>query len=550
MANNLLLVNKVNDNGLISTSSAPPSTGDAGAAQDNASELAANPALPNNVAESLDCAGLAPLRCYGTTPDGLLTLEADTNNDCYRNVVSIGSININPPQRDLIVKNGCYKLVTAPMITIPLDFYLVFEWSARIKMNFAACRNVFGHMFTNQWINGTLFMYPIRNQTRFTPPPENAPYICACNQLVFPDYETNVLYYRSSPYRNGTGFIGKTNALGFGPFELDFEDSSGANVKLLQNPTTILDMGPRTNYTSELVLDPRYEGYIMNRLYHTSFKDVSELINQFFLGRLLSRSIAGIILGELAGIVGGGAAGVASDLILRLFNDRGFKKVDGDYAQMVAINSQIGIKEFDPDEYYGPEPNSVPIVPTSSVYLNPSGARYNVFGIFYKEEIQLRDWLSPHRLVVTPTGDLSNPCVYNDIPIFSQRVPIYQWQIKNNRDGNTADSIFGDQNNDWATDPSTFFDSDYQEFDRLGASSPDSDFMRPENTTLYTYNKAYIFNVNPAGEIDPQPPLPPGNSNRTFTSSGPYYFYFGISLGKTAYDRFLVKWIKTDVYEF
>jgi len=543
MANNLLLVNRVNDNGLISTSSAPPPTGDAGAAEDNAAELAANPALPGNVAESLDCAGLAPLRCYSTDLNGMIVLEDDLNNDCYRNVVNIGNISINPPQRDLIVKNGCYKLVTAPMITIPLDFYLVFEWSARIKMNFAACRNVFGHIFTNQWINGTLFMYPIRNQTRFTPPPENAPYICACNQLVFPDYETNVLYYRSSPY-DGTNFIGKINAFGVGPFDIEFEDSTGANVKLLQNPTTILDMGPRTNYTSELVLDPKYEGYIMNRLYHTSFKDVSELINQFFLGRLLSRSIAGIILGELAGIVGGGAASVASDLILRLFNDRGFKKVDGDYAQMVAINSQIGIKEFDPDEYYGAEPNSIPIVPSSSVYLNPSSASYNVFGIFYKEEIQLRDWLSPHRLVVSPTGPLTNTCVYNDIPIFSQRVPIFQWLIKANRDS-SGDSIFGDQNNDWYTDPNTFFDSDYQGFDRLG-----SDFFHSQNDSIYTYNKAYIFNVNSAGDIDPQPPLPSTNSNRIFTSSGPYYFYFGLSLGKTAYDRFLVKWIKTDVYEF
>jgi hypothetical protein len=548
MANNLLAVNTVNDNGLVSSASSPPGTGDAGAAADNLTELQNNPALPNNVAESLDCAGLAPLRCYSTDSDGMIILEPDTNNDCYRNVVNLGNISISPPQRDLIVENGCYKLVTAPMLTIPLDFYLVFEWSARIKLNFAACRNVFGHMFTNQWINGTLFMYPVRNQVRFTPPPENSPYICSCNQLVFPDYETNVLYYRSSPYRHPTGFVGKTNAFGFGPFDIEFEDSSGANVKLLQNPTTILDMGPRTKYTSELVLDPRYDGYVMNRLYHTSFKDVSELISQFFLSRLLSRSIAGLILEQFAAILGGGAAGVATDMIQRLFNDRGFKKVDGDYAQMVAINSQIGIKEFDPDEYYGSEPNSIPIVPTSSVFLNSSGARNNVFGIFYKEEVQLRDWISPHRLVVTPTGDLSNPCVYNDIPIFSQRVPIYQWIIKQNSDD---DSIFGDQDNDWATDPSpVFFDSYYQEFDRLGASSPDSDFMHPENPTLYTYNKAYIFNVNPAGEIDPEPPLPPGNSNRTFTSSGPYYFYFGISLGKTAYDRFLVKWIKTDVYEF
>jgi hypothetical protein len=74
--------------------------------------------------------------------------------------------------------------------------------------------------------------------------------------------------------------------------------------------------------------------------------------------------------------------------------------------------------------------------------------------------------------------------------------------------------------------------------------------MHPGNTSLYTYNKAYLFNVNSAGEIDSQPPQPPGNPDRIYTSSGPYYFYFGLSIGKSAFDRFLVKWIKSDVFEF
>lgn len=527
-ANNLFTSFSVNDEGLVENNSdSVQQQSDAGTTLDNQAELGENP-LTAGVSQSFDCNGLAPLECYEVV-DGFQVLKPESD-PCWTN--SAG---------ENIIEGGCYQLVSIPVVSLPLDFRLVLEWSNRIKLNFAACRNVFGHMFTNQWINGTLFMFPIRNSVRYTPPtppPGNEPYICACNQLVFPDYDTNVLYYRSSPWSDTLRFIGKRNANDTGPYNPQ-DDSGGETRRLLQTPTTILDMGPRTSYTSELVLDPLYQGYIMGRMTTTSFKDVSDLLQQFFLSRLLSQSFIGQIL-SVAG----------ADLIKRFFDSRGNNKIDGDYAQLVAINSQIGIKEFDPDEYLTPDPNAIPSAPNGYVFNNPSASQNNVFGVFFKEEIQLRDWLSPHRLVVSPNGPISNPdCVYTNLPIFSQNVPIYQWEVKPNQGfGNDPleDSIFGDQSNDWYSDPPVqFFESYYQGFDRLG-----SDFMHSQNTSLYTYNKAYLFNVNSAGEIDSQPPQPAGNPDRIYTSSGPYYFYFGLSIGKSAFDRFLVKWIKSDVFDF
>jgi hypothetical protein len=37
---------------------------------------------------------------------------------------------------------------------------------------------------------------------------------------------------------------------------------------------------------------------------------------------------------------------------------------------------------------------------------------------------------------------------------------------------------------------------------------------------------------------------------RIMTPSGPYYFYFGLNRGKSAFDRFLTKWIQSDTFEF
>jgi hypothetical protein len=49
------------------------------------------------------------------------------------------------------------------------DFSLVFEWRTRMLLNYAACRNVFEQVFRNNWINGTLFAFPIKNDRKYTP---------------------------------------------------------------------------------------------------------------------------------------------------------------------------------------------------------------------------------------------------------------------------------------------------------------------------------------------------------------------------------------------
>ena len=516
--------------------------------QDSINNVLNNPTI-SGAGNTLSCDNLIPLRCYKYDEETGAVTIAPENDDCYTNRYIIGDVSFG--SGDKVLVNGCYRLVTQPIISLFMDFYLLSEWAARIKLGVAACRGIFGHIFTNNWINGSLFMYPLGNSVRYTgfnDDPPSQPYNCVCSQLVFTDLETNNVFYRSSPYKYPDGFIGKAN--GWVP-------SSGsllnpANIKNLQNPTTIMDLGPRTDYTYQLVLNDEYIGYVMNRLGTTSFQDVSDLLNQFILSRLVSQSIIGLIIQQYGGVISqsaGQAAGGTeiTDPVMRMFS-RPREKVDGDYAQMLAINSQVGVLGYDADEYFTPNPDGVPSAPQGYVYSNPSSSFYNVFGIFYNSNTQLRDWLSPHRLVVSENSQTSNVCTYQNIPIFTQEVPFYQWDIRENEGfeiGETPnpDSIFGDQKNDWSTDATVFFSSGYQSMDRLN-----SDYMQPVDGTIYTYHKGYIYNVE-NGVISAQPPQA-GGPNRIVTPSGPYYFYFGLLRGKSAYDRFLVKWIKTDVLEF
>ena len=505
---------------------------------ENQENIANNPTI-SGASDTFGCNGLIPLRCYKYDENTGMVVIAPEGDECYTNA-----------QGEKIVENGCYKLVTRPIISLFLDLYLLTEWAARVKLGIAACRNIYGHIFTNNWINGTLYMYPLSNITLYTGTnsvPQSQPYICVCPQLVFPDYETNVVYYRSSPYKYPDGFIGKVN--GWVPNSGSL--FSPANIKNLQNPTTIMDLGPRTNYVYQLVLNDEYIGYVMNRMGVTSYQDISDLLNQFLLSRLISQSVLGMITSQFAGMVpssGNGNPGAVTDPVLRMFS-RAHNKVDGDYAQMVAINSQIGVLGYDADEYLYPDTNAVPSAPQGYVFLNPSSSFYNVFGVFYKSNTQFRDWLAPHRLVISENGQVSsNICTYDNSPIFTQEVPFYQWDIRENGGfevGETPnpDSIFGDQKNEWSTDATVFFSSGYQSMDRLN-----SDYMQPVDGSIYTYHKGYIYNVV-NGEISAQPPQA-GGPDRIVTPSGPYYFYFGLLRGKSAYDRFLVKWIKTDAFEF
>jgi hypothetical protein len=531
----------VDDNGYVE-SSGPGSGGPSEV------DVSGNPTL-SGAGNTFTCDGLVPLSCYDTDLDTGFTVVKPADDPCYTNASG-----------ELHVKGGCYRLVQIPIVSLIKDYQLLAEWSARTKLGFAACRNIYGLIFTNYWVNGTLFMFPIKNKVRFTGPndvPANSPYLCICPDVMFVDTTTNNAYYRSAPFKNGTGFIGRDAPVNWGGSEIE-----KPNYRNLMFPTTVMDLGPRTKYTTELVLSDEYLGYVMDRMSTTSYQDTADLLNQFIMSRLLSQTLIGMIVSQLVP-----GLSVAADPVRRMFS-RGFNKVDGDYAQMVAINSQLGVFPYDVDEYIIPDPSAVPSAPNGYLYINPSNSKFSVFGVFYQQNYELRDWLSPHRLLTTPTGDTSNPCTSEDYPIFTQRVPFYQWYIQPNRDGASADSIFGDQQNDWWTPQPvggrvTFFDSPYQGMDRLN-----SEFMQPTDNTVYGFHGGYLFNVQ-SGAISPQPPNPGSmpewnvefdngifttgakvSNARIMTPSGPYYFYFGLNRGKSAFDRFLTKWIQSDTFEF
>ena len=478
------------------------------------------PLVGSTILQSFECGNMVPLGCYDTSDSTtcpgtseLIILPED--DKCWGNGTG---------DDEKIMVNGCYVFVTNLLLSLPKDLVLLTEWTSRVQITFAACRNIWSHIFTNNWINGTLFAYAIKNKVLFTSPTSQNPNQASsnyCTKTVILHPPTNNFYYRSSPYKDGVGFIGAERIKDFfNSLSIDY----GGNKLNLKTPTTILDMGPKVDYLQEIIFSDEYDGYIMNKLKSTTFNDVSEILNLLIISRLSSKSFIGLL-------IGGGNVGQ--------FFSRGIKRVDADYAQMISISSELGIQSFEAEDY----PDN-PGCEQDPIYYNGANAQKGVMGIFFSSDTQLRDFVTPKRTIISPNVEITDDCAFSNFNVFSQEVPFYQWEIK--EEDPDSDSIFGSQKNEWYTEYITspiFFSERYQSLDRLLQSSR---YFRTDTSNITKYFKGYIYSVNPDGTLSAEVGTIAQNSSplgRVITVGAPFHFYFGLRSGKSAFDRFAKKYL-------
>lgn len=483
-------------------------------------------AVSTSVLDTFSCANLVPLGCYTSTNGEIGVVTPLSNASCYNE--------LDRP----IMKNGCYILVSTIFLSIVRDFTLLAEWSTRITISFGACRNVWSHMFTNNWINGTLYAFAFKNDrfftSPFTIPIENAnkPFSEYCTKTLIL-HPTNNFYYRSSPYRISDGiFIGAPRLT---PTFLGINieglfGAYGGNQRFLNFPTTIMDLGPRSEYLQELVMADDFDGYVVNQLRGTTYTDISEILNLLIISRLVNTGF----LEQLVGVNGAS--------IDAYFDQRNKRFVDGDYAQLISISSELGISDFE-SANYPPRPSS-----QDPIYFNDADNEDVVIGIFFSSNTQVRDFITPKRTIISENLQVDESCTFTYFNVFTQRVPFYQWNIDPNDEPND-DSIFGSQKNDWFTFPLDnlkYFDYPLQSLDRANRSSR---YFRSANSLTSVNYKGYIYQQLPNGDLSESVSTIDLNTirGRTMTVGAPFHFYFGLKKGKTAWDRFAQKWINFDV---
>ena len=209
------------------------------------------------------------------------------------------------------------------------------------------------------------------------------------------------------------------------------------------------------------------------------------------------------------------------------------RRIDGDLAQSMSINSEYGVIPFSPEYYSVYGTNDDPVVILGSL-SNPT------MGVFFSSttvDLQNKDYLTPGVIDFRPSNN-ANAITY-PYGIKSQYVPFYQWGLEQP----SIQNIFGSQENNWITtqssisDLSGIFGYNYQSLDRRNIDPP-TYFVGSNNTTDLN-QRAYIFNVDSNGKYSYSMSGVPLSK---FLVGAPFHFYFGIMKGNSALDKFKTKY--------
>ena len=443
---------------------------------------------------------------YSGTVISSFSCEGMVSLDCYTGFSNNFGVNTQCAAQDQVV-NGCYVLFTRPLVGLRRDLQYFTEWGTRYKFFYAMCRGVLSQTFTNNWVNGTLFAFPIQVDTTFNS--QNRPNDPVfCKDLVFFDDDTNNFYYRSSPWSGVTEgrFIGK----------LSTGEDTAVNAKNLLFPTTIIDLGYKDEFYSEITLKPDTNAYIMESLNPTSYSDPSDIINLFVISRILNSTfLRGDSLNNLFSRNASGNRGNAK------------RRVDGDFAQMLSINSEEGVIKFSP-EFYDSNTTNSPV----GIFGN---ANNPVIGIFYSstsENLQFKDFITPGKIDFRPSPTSNyTPYTYG---IKSQLVPFYPWRLAN------STQIFGTELNNWDTTQEGIVQYYYQSLDRVNPQQ----YFSAQGIVNDLNKRGYIFNVSNdtisqySQTYKSQGPI---YSSR-FVVGAPFHFYFGTVVGASAIEKFKTKY--------
>jgi len=444
----------------------------------------------------------------------LSTCEDMVGLNCYSGDGTNFGVKLGCEKGD-VVENGCYIMLNRPLRDLTKDIETFAEWGFRFRFFYGLCRGVLAQSFMNNWVNGSLYAFPIQVDTFFNKLNQPEPPRFA-KELVYYESDTNNFYYRSSPYRlegNTTGlglFIGKpTQGL-----------RNPVNKRNLLFPTTIINLGVKDDFYQEIIFDPSYKGYIMKSLAPTSYSDTSDLVNLFVISRITDEKFLGRIIA------------LGDNSLQQLFSRDGrSRRIDGDLAQSMSINSEYGVIPFSPEFYQVTGSIDDPVQILSNSNSDPTMA---VFFSSTTQDLQNKDFLTPGVINFRPSNN-ANAITY-PYGIKSQEVPFYQWKI-NNTD---SSGVFGNQGNNWSTNVTDIFSRNYQSLDRRSIVTPS--YMIPSIYPITDqFARGYLFNGSATTVDNLSYVADAGNWNHPtdkFLVGAPNHFYFGLIKGETALDKF------------
>lgn len=203
-------------------------------------------------------------------------------------------------------ENGVFTIVPGTQTSARL-FKILKEYYRRKKVGKLFCGGIVNFSFVENWLSGSLYFFQFKGK--------KGKY---CDDVIRYITSQDRFYYRSTYYQSETSWASK-------PIK--------SSSKILGRPTTMVDLGPRDEFIKEICIDPSLDPScsVTRSIGSTSYQNFGELLG-LAINYRMDVSNADF---EIDGF----------------FDNGGFpytKKVfDGDILQLISINNEAGIEEFD-----------------------------------------------------------------------------------------------------------------------------------------------------------------------------------------------------------
>ena len=487
-------------------------------------------------------------------------------------------------QRSLVTKSGfsefrfgIFTIIPAAgniLTNWPKNFSAIGEYARRKLVGKLFCEGIGNYSFVDNWLTGSLYMFPFKAKVRWDNESTldlNYRGTAYCESLLhFKVQEESTktavkrFYYRSTKF-DGSNF--------------SITKNTSDEITTLGHPTTVVDLGPRDEFIKEICVDPSLDPNcsVVRSVGATSFQSFKEMLGLYINYRMdtnLNYSYKDFFKNETNSIIL--PTNTGGDLVL-----------NGDVIQLISINNESGIQEFDlQDRNYGAY---------SPLIVDPDN-----YSDLFQSQTGTTNGPLPINFALGQDGYRIRVCLNEPgrLTDSSQPVPFFYWDkqglgfgegvnqfwdfsnvIKNDLQGMTHDYAFtgfpdttynyvlfpmtkqysghtfdGPDLNEGSFDEEDFFvdnhtsyDNEYEGFTYLYATSTgvttNPPFYQPTVGTLWTrVGNAGGWSSTPWTLSGVTYIIKPTENNyigRKQILSTPFLFYFGLRPGKTAVDKFI-----------
>lgn len=205
--------------------------------------------------------------------------------------------------------NGVFNVIPGSLSNGRL-IRILREYRRRKRVGKLFCGGIVNYSFVENWMSGSLYFILFKGK--------KGKY---CSDVIKYSSSQERYYYRSSIYQNGN----------FGTSEWN-HDTQG--TKYLGRPTTIVDLGPRDEFIKEICTDPSLDPNcsVARSIGATSFQSFGDILG-LAINYRMDVSDNDYDINQFFGNNG--------------FNLPNQRVLSGDILQLISINNETGIEEFD-----------------------------------------------------------------------------------------------------------------------------------------------------------------------------------------------------------